>query len=33
MAQQIFTTTPTLAALGPLEQLEDFDGIKQRLAA
>ncbi len=29
IAQQIFSSTPTLAALGPLSELEKFDAIKQ----
>lgn len=33
VAAQIFSSQPTLAALGPLEQLEDFGKIKGRLAA
>ena len=33
IAQRIFTARPTLAALGPLEGLESFDKITQRLAA
>ena len=33
MAQQIFATKPTLAALGPLEKLESYDKIQSRLAA
>ncbi len=33
VARNIFTSTPTLAALGPLKQLESYDKIKQRLAA
>ncbi len=32
IAQQIFSSAPTLAALGPLEELESFDKIKSRLA-
>lgn len=32
MARRIFSTEPTLAALGPLEKLEDFGQIKKRLA-
>lgn len=32
-ARQIFASAPTLAALGPLTQLEDFQSIKRRLAA
>jgi len=31
-ARKIFTSAPTLAALGPLQKLENFDGIKSRLA-
>lgn len=31
-ANQIFKITPTLAALGPLEHLEDYENIKKRLA-
>lgn len=33
MAERIFSTAPTLAALGPLQQLEDFASIRKRLAA
>ena len=33
VAQRIFTSHPTLAALGPLEHLEAFDKIEQKLAA
>ncbi len=33
VCQKVFTSAPTLAALGPLGQLEDFDTIKGRLAA
>ncbi len=33
VAKQVFTSAPTLAALGPLGQLEDFDKIKGRLVA
>ncbi len=33
VADTIFNRTPTLAALGPLDNLEHFDGIKSRLAA
>ena len=33
VAQQIFSTRPTLAALGPLEKLEKYEHITQRLAA
>jgi predicted Zn-dependent peptidase len=33
IAQRIFTSKPTLAGLGPLAELESFDGIKRRLAA
>lgn len=33
VSDQIFTSAPTLAALGPLGQLEDFGKIKDRLAA
>lgn len=33
VAETIFSRSPTLAALGPLENLENFDGIKARLAA
>lgn len=33
VAGQIFTSKPTLAALGPLDQLEDYDSISKRLAA
>ncbi len=32
-AQRIFATNPTLAALGPLDKLEDYEQITQRLAA
>ncbi len=32
-AQKIFSSNPTLAALGPLGMLEDFDKIKERLKA
>ncbi|MFA5593139.1 MAG: pitrilysin family protein [Micavibrio sp.] len=32
-AQRIFSTVPTLAALGPIEQLENYESIRQRLAA
>lgn len=32
-AQAIFTGRPTLAALGPVSGLEDYDGIVKRLAA
>lgn len=31
--ETVFSSLPTLAALGPLGQLEDFEGIKKRLAA
>ncbi len=31
--ESVFSSSPTLAALGPLGQLEDFDSIKTRLAA
>ena len=31
--KNIFSSSPTLAALGPLQQLESFDSIKKRLAA
>lgn len=33
VAKKIFNGTPTLAALGPLEKLESYDKILQRLAA
>ncbi len=33
VAEKIFSSKPTLAALGPLAQLEDFDTIKSRLVA
>jgi len=33
VAETIFSRSPTLAALGPLDNLESFDGIKARLAA
>lgn len=33
MAQRIFSGTPTLAALGPLEKLEDYSGLTSRIAA
>lgn len=33
VAGRIFTNKPTLAALGPLDKLEDFGSIEQRLAA
>lgn len=33
MARQIFATKPTVAALGPLQGLESYDTIAQRLAA
>lgn len=33
VASRIFSSTPTLAALGPLEQLEPYERIAQRLAA
>lgn len=33
IAQKIFTGKPTLAALGPVKDLEDYDKIRQRLAA
>lgn len=33
IAQKIFSTKPTIAALGPLEQLESYDKIQNRLAA
>ncbi len=32
-AQRIFTTPPTLAALGPLQKLESYESIQKRLAA
>ncbi len=31
LCQKIFSTSPTLAALGPLDGLETFDGVKKRL--
>ena len=31
VASRIFAGTPTLAALGPLGKLEDYDAIKKRL--
>jgi len=33
MAQRIFSGRPTLAALGPLDQLESYDDIQKKLAA
>lgn len=33
MARQIFATTPTVAALGPLQGLESYETIAKRLAA
>jgi predicted Zn-dependent peptidase len=33
LARRIFATPPTLAALGPLAQLESYDSITKRLAA
>lgn len=33
MAQRIFSTRPTLAALGPLQNLESYEDIQTRLAA
>jgi len=33
LAGNIFSTRPTLAALGPLKNLEDYDTLAQRLAA
>lgn len=33
IAQRIFSGTPTLAALGPVKGLEDYEKIRQRLAA
>lgn len=33
IAQRVFTGTPTLAALGPVKGLEDYEKIRQRLAA
>ncbi len=33
VATKIFSSKPTLAALGPLEKLEEYDRIEQRLAA
>lgn len=32
VAKRIFTSAPTLAALGPLKELETFDNIKSRLS-
>lgn len=32
MARKIFSSRPTLAALGPLEKLENYDAIRRRLA-
>lgn len=32
VAQRIFSSQPTLAALGPLSQLESFDSLKSRLS-
>ncbi len=32
VAQKIFSSAPTLAALGPLQKLENFDAIKSRLS-
>ena len=33
VAEKIFSTKPTFAALGPLENLEAFEQIQERLAA
>jgi len=33
VAKQIFSSRPTLSALGPLDNLEDFDMVQKRLAA
>jgi len=33
MARRIFSGKPTLAALGPLDRLENFDSIVSKLAA
>ena len=33
LSQRIFSSNPTLAALGPLDTLEAFDGVKKRLAS
>jgi predicted Zn-dependent peptidase len=33
MAQKIFSTRPTLAGLGPLSKLEDYETLSKRLAA
>jgi hypothetical protein len=33
MAERIFATKPTLAALGPLKGLQDYDSVVKRLAA
>lgn len=33
VARQVFASTPTLAAMGPLGKLEDYETIKARLAA
>lgn len=33
IAAQIFKTAPTLAALGPLEKLESYGRLQERLAA
>jgi predicted Zn-dependent peptidase len=33
LAAEIFSKPPTLAALGPLDSLEEFDHIRSRLAA
>lgn len=33
LSQKIFSSNPTLVALGPLDNLEDFEYIKQRLIA
>ena len=32
VARTIFSSSPTLAALGPLEKLESFDAIRRRLS-
>ena len=33
LSQRIFATTPTIAALGPLKQLDSYDDICARLRA
>jgi predicted Zn-dependent peptidase len=33
VAKRIFASTPTLAALGPLDKLESYENVKGRLAA